>query len=456
MENNPVNPLLDNQQTGETIVAQATPAGRGGVAIVRISGALVKSIMSELLGQSIPPRHATYLTFLDVRQRPIDQGIALYFKGPHSFTGEDVLELHGHGGPVVIDLLIQRIVELGARIARPGEFSERAFLNDKIDLTQAEAIADLIEATSAQAARSAVRSLQGEFSNCINEINAQLIHIRTFIEAAIDFSDENIEFLENHAIIAQLKKVETTLAILQQNAAQGALLKEGITIVLAGPPNVGKSSLLNCLAEQEVAIVTPIAGTTRDLLRERILLDGVPLHIIDTAGLRESTDLIEQEGIRRARQEIERADLVLLLSDAAHQLNTASISEVSCPRYYVRNKIDLMQEQPSITRQAEKTIISISAKSGAGIELLKQEIKKLIGIPQQTEGLFLARRRHLAALANAYDHIQICLKQLNSNYALELAAEEIRLAHQALNEITGKFTPDDLLGNIFASFCIGK
>lgn len=444
----------------DTIVAQATPAGRGGIAILRVSGPLVSDIIRQLLDRELIPRMATYLPFHDIDDKVIDEGVAIFFPEPHSFTGEDVLELHGHGGPMVVDILLQRITTLGARLARAGEFSERAFLNDKMDLTQAEAIADLIDAASTQAARLAIRSLQGEFSKAIQLINEKVIALRMYVEASIDFSEEEIPFLSDHYIKNHFENVLNDLTILQQQAAQGSLLREGMTMVIAGQPNVGKSSLLNALSGRETAIVTPIPGTTRDVLREMILIDGLPLHIIDTAGLRDSEDVIEQEGVRRARNEIKEADIILHVSDATKtlfgQVDTFSLM-TDRPTIFIRNKIDLVwNEAPSIYTYHGKTTISLSAKSGIGIDILKQHIKLHLGFENKEEGLFLARRRHLDALARAKDHITQGFKQLAACSFAELVAEDLRFAQLALNEITGEWTADDLLGRIFSNFCIGK
>lgn len=442
----------------DTITAQATPPGRGGVAIVRVSGPLVKDITQHLLGCELAPRQATYLPFRDINNELIDQGVALFFPNPHSFTGEDVLELQGHGGPVVVDMLVQRILTLGARLARPGEFSERAFLNGKMDLTQAEAIADLISASSTQAVRSAMRSLQGEFSKDIHSLNEKIIYLRMYVEAAIDFTDEEIDFLADDTISSSLAAIGDELNAIQHKAKQGSFLREGITAVIAGAPNVGKSSLLNCLSGKDIAIVTDIPGTTRDVLRDHILIDGMPMHIIDTAGLRQSEDIVEQEGIRRAYQEIEQADIVLYVSDAsvAHVPLLTLQDEVTRPLIFIRNKIDLTQELPSCKTEYDRTVISISAKSGMGIDLLKQKIKDCVGFNHGGDGVYLARRRHLDALAKAEAHVQLALHQLQQARAGELAADDLRLAQRALNEITGEFTADDLLGRIFSSFCVGK
>lgn len=444
----------------DTITAQATPPGRGGIAVIRVSGPLVHSIMQALLGKEIQPRHAVYLPFLDTDGQTIDEGLALYFPNPHSFTGEDVLELQGHGGPVVVDLILQRLLQLGARLARPGEFSERAFLNGKIDLTQAEAIADLIDASSQQAARCALRSLQGEFSADIHALNERIIHLRMYIEAAIDFSDEEIDFLGDDKVLGQLRTIMADLAAIQAKAKQGSFLREGITVVISGEPNVGKSSLLNRLSGKDIAIVTDIPGTTRDVLRTEIVIDGMPLHIIDTAGLRESTDVVEQEGIRRARLEIEQADILIYVTDASR--SSAPMMEIdtagyrSRPVIYLRNKVDLLAEEPAVIRHDDKVTISLSAKEGSGIDLLREQIKQLVGFQAATEGTYLARRRHLDALEKAAAHLAASFEQLTTTRAGELAAEDMRLAHLALCEITGEFTSDDLLGKIFSSFCIGK
>ncbi|MHB1946715.1 MAG: tRNA uridine-5-carboxymethylaminomethyl(34) synthesis GTPase MnmE [Gammaproteobacteria bacterium] len=444
----------------ETITAIATPPGRGGVAIVRISGPHVTFIAENILGKIPKPRLATFSQFKDGENNPIDEGIALFFPGPHSFTGEDVLELHGHGGPCVVDCLIRRILALGARLARPGEFSERAFLNDKIDLAQAEAIADLIDASSEQAVRASLRSLQGEFSKKIQTLVESLIRLRIYVEAAIDFVEEEIDFLADQQVSHDLTMMINQVESIRGSAMQGSLLRDGITAVIAGQPNVGKSSLLNCISGKDIAIVTDIPGTTRDLLREHIHLDGMPIHFIDTAGLRASSDPVEQEGIRRARDEMTRADLILCVVDArdkSHIENTL-LSEITvkAPIIIIRNKIDLTQESPTIADQNGRTIISISAKNNLGIDLLKKQIKSCVGFQTDSAGIFSARRRHLDALDRAYDHLLNGQKQLSDFRAGELLAEDLRQAQLALSEITGQFTADDLLGRIFSSFCIGK
>ncbi|MFZ7173354.1 tRNA uridine-5-carboxymethylaminomethyl(34) synthesis GTPase MnmE [[Pasteurella] aerogenes] len=449
----------------ETIVAQATPIGRGGVGILRVSGPLATEVAQQVVGKSLTPRMANYLPFKDVDGTVLDQGIALYFKAPNSFTGEDVLELQGHGGQVVLDLLLKRILQVqGVRLARPGEFSEQAFLNDKLDLAQAEAIADLIDASSEQAARSALKSLQGEFSNKINQLVDSVIYLRTYVEAAIDFPDEEIDFLADGKIEGHLRDIIGQLDCVRAEAKQGSILREGMKVVIAGRPNAGKSSLLNVLAGREAAIVTDIAGTTRDVLREHIHIDGMPLHIIDTAGLREATDEVERIGINRAWNEIEQADRILLMLDStqAHQDLTQVRSEflaklpAHIPVTIIRNKADLSGEQEGMSEEAGYTLIRLSAKTQQGVDILRDHLKQSVGYQTGVEGGFLARRRHLEALEQADVHLQAGLVQLTEFHAGELLAEELRIVQQYLSEITGQFTSDDLLGNIFSSFCIGK
>ncbi len=450
----------------ETIVAQATPPGRGGVGILRVSGPLSEQVAKEVLGKTLKPRYANYLPFKDIDGSVLDQGIALFFKAPNSFTGEDVLELQGHGGQVILDLLLKRILQIkGVRLARPGEFSEQAFLNDKIDLTQAEAIADLIDASSEQAARSALKSLQGEFSTKVHQLVDELIYLRTYVEAAIDFPDEEIDFLADGKIEAHLNQIIAKVAEVQSQAKQGSLLREGMKVVIAGRPNAGKSSLLNALAGRDAAIVTDIAGTTRDVLREHIHLDGMPLHIIDTAGLRTATDEVERIGIERAWQEIDQADRVLFMLDSTTTDETLpekiwpefmSRLPPSIPVTIIRNKADISGEAEGIRTENGYTTITLSAKTQQGIQLLKEHLKESIGYQTVTEGGFLARRRHLEALEQAAQHLQQGHIQLTQFYAGELLAEELKMAQNALSEITGQFTSDDLLGNIFSSFCIGK
>ena len=450
----------------ETIVAQATAPGRGGIGILRVSGPLATEVAQAVLGKCPKPRMADYLPFKDADGTILDQGIALYFKSPNSFTGEDVLELQGHGGQVVLDLLLKRILQIdGIRLARPGEFSEQAFLNDKLDLAQAEAIADLIDATSEQAARSALKSLQGEFSKKVNELVESVIYLRTYVEASIDFPDEEIDFLADGKIEANLRGIINQLEDVRSEAKQGSILREGMKVVIAGRPNAGKSSLLNALAGREAAIVTDIAGTTRDILREHIHIDGMPLHIIDTAGLRDATDEVERIGISRAWREIEQADRIILMLDSSDP-ESADLSKVrseflaklptTLPVTIVRNKIDLNGEQASESEEDGYQMISLSAQTHDGIQLLREHLKQAMGFQTSMEGGFLARRRHLDALEKASEHLQIGLVQLTEFHAGELLAEELRLVQTYLSEITGEFTSDDLLGNIFSSFCIGK
>ncbi|ORT51402.1 tRNA modification GTPase TrmE [Vibrio sp. qd031] len=452
--------------TTETIIAQATAPGRGGVGIIRVSGPKADQVAKYVLGKSITPRRAEYLPFLASDGSQIDQGIALYFPNPHSFTGEDVLELQGHGGPVVMDMIIKRILEIDdIRIANPGEFTERAFLNDKMDLTQAEAIADLIDASSEHAAKSALNSLQGEFSHKIHQLVESLIHLRIYVEAAIDFPEEEIDFLADGKVSADLDAIVSQLAAVRNEAKQGAIIREGMKVVIAGRPNAGKSSLLNALSGKDSAIVTDIAGTTRDVLREHIHIDGMPLHIIDTAGLREATDEVERIGIERAWEEIEQADRVLFMVDGT--TTTATTPQDIWPEFsdrlpsnlgitVIRNKCDQTDEQIGICHVNDPTLIRLSAKSGQGVADLKEHLKQCMGYSGSNEGGFLARRRHLDALDNASQHLHIGQTQLESYMAGEILAEELRITQQYLNEITGEFSSDDLLGRIFSSFCIGK
>ena len=450
----------------ETIVAQATAPGRGGIGILRVSGPKAVEVAQAVLGKCPKPRMADYLPFKDTDGTVLDQGIALYFKSPNSFTGEDVLELQGHGGQVVLDLLLKRILQLdGIRLARPGEFSEQAFLNDKLDLAQAEAIADLIDATSEQAARSALKSLQGEFSNKVNQLVDSVIYLRTYVEASIDFPDEEIDFLADGKIEAKLREIIDQLDLVSSEAKQGSILREGMKVVIAGRPNAGKSSLLNALAGREAAIVTDIAGTTRDVLREHIHIDGMPLHIIDTAGLREATDEVERIGISRAWTEIEQADRITLMLDSSdpdsqniEKVRSEFLSKLpnNMSVTIVRNKVDLSGEAVGIKEENGTTTICLSAQTHQGVDLLREHLKQAMGFQTGMEGGFLARRRHLDALEKAAEHLQIGLVQLTEFHAGELLAEELRLVQANLSEITGQFTSDDLLGNIFSSFCIGK
>lgn len=444
----------------ETIVAIATPPGRGGVGIIRVSGPKAHSIGIQLTShKSLVPRTFHYGSFHGHDGELIDQGLLLYFKAPNSFTGDDVVEFHGHGAPIVLDRLLHECVLSGARLAKPGEFSERAFLNDKIDLTQAEAIADLINASSALAARMAVRSLQGDFSKKVSQLNEQLITLRLYVEAAIDFPEEEIDFLGDGKIATMLANAQQDLDAIRASASQGVMLREGLSVVIAGRPNAGKSTLINCLAGRDIAIVTEVAGTTRDVMREHILLDDIPLHLIDTAGLRESDDLVEIEGIKRAWDEVRRADCVLMLIDANDDNNdTALLSEeiaqslpLGVPVIHVFNKIDILGHPP----KSEQNTVYLSAKQGDGVPLLKAKIKDVVGY-QPTEGQFLARRRHIQALDEAKKLLLAGHNQLSTHRAGELLADDLRLAHHVLCEITGQFTSDDLLGKIFSSFCIGK
>ncbi len=449
----------------DTICAQATANGRGGVGILRISGPLAQHVSRSIVGRVTAPRVAELLDFLDENGEPLDRGLAIFFPNPNSFTGEDVLELHAHGGPVVMDRLMRRVLALGPRPARPGEFSERAFLNGKMDLVQAEAIADLIDSASEQAARSAVRSLQGEFSTEIHRLVDAVTELRIYVESSMDFPEEEIDFLEEGDVSSRLQQIIEQLERVVESTREGVLLREGMTLVIAGRPNAGKSSLLNALAGKESAIVTEIPGTTRDLLKEQIEIDGLPIHIIDTAGLRESDDRVEQEGIRRAWQEIEKADRVLMLVDdqegitaedaeAIQQISLIGGEEILLTVVYT--KADLTGRTPG-THEGERGVeLAISAKEGSGIAELRDFLKTMAGYQPSGEGTFLARRRHLEALQQAYYALEQGRAQLADFHAGELLAEELRRAQQALSEITGEFTSDDLLGEIFSSFCIGK
>lgn len=452
--------------TTDTIVAQATAPGRGGVGIIRVSGPLAAHVAQTVTGRTLRPRYAEYLPFTDENGQQLDQGIALFFPNPHSFTGEDVLELQGHGGPVVMDMLIRRILQInGVRPARPGEFSERAFLNDKMDLTQAEAIADLIDASSEQAAKSALQSLQGEFSKRIHTLVESLIHLRIYVEAAIDFPEEEIDFLADGKVSADLQTIIDNLAAVRREANQGAIMREGMKVVIAGRPNAGKSSLLNALSGKESAIVTDIAGTTRDVLREHIHIDGMPLHIIDTAGLRDASDAVEKIGIERAWEEIRQADRVLFMVDGT--TTEATDPQGIWPDFVdklpenigitvIRNKADQTGEPLGICHVNQPALIRLSAKTGQGVDALRQHLKECMGFSGNQEGGFMARRRHLDALERAAEHLAIGQQQLEGYMAGEILAEELRIAQQHLNEITGEFSSDDLLGRIFSSFCIGK
>lgn len=450
----------------DTIAAVATPSGRGSIGVVRLSGPNTPAIAEALLGHLPKPRYAEYLSFLETDGTVIDKGLALYFPAPHSFTGEDVLELHGHGGPIILDLLLQHVCKLGARLARPGEFSERAFLNSKLDLIQAEAVADLIDADSEQAARAAVRSLQGEFSKLINKMVETLIALRMYLEASIDFSDETIDFLKDSDVQKKLNIILLEIKKIKQAAKQGALLQEGMQLAIVGPPNAGKSSLLNKLTGQDSAIVTSVAGTTRDVIREKIVIDGLPIQLVDTAGLRKTEDEIEQEGIKRSLAEMEKADCVLYVVDSTFvSLNDLGsldqkdlLENLSLKKRLtvIRNKIDLSSENANLFQEANFDVISLSIKTGEGWLLLQDYLKASVGYNGELQGNFSARRRHLQALDNAEKALSDGLQKLVTYQFPELLAEDLAIAQNQLNEITGKFTAEDLLGKIFSNFCIGK
>jgi len=442
----------------DTIAAIATAPGRGGIGVIRISGKSLGGFATSLAGKQLEPRRATVVTFSGADGAPIDQGLALFFSAPNSFTGEDVLELQGHGGNAVMQLLLQRCIELGARLAEPGEFTRRAFLNDKLDLAQAESVADLIDAASAEAVRSAVRSLIGQFSKRIDSLVAGLVELRMHVEACIDFPEEEIDPADRAAIRSKLVHIEAELGSVMAEAKQGAILRDGLTVALIGRPNVGKSSLLNCLAGEDVAIVTPIAGTTRDQVRATITVEGIPIHLIDTAGLRPTDDPVEQIGIERTWQAVERAGAALLISEAGEVVGEKEARIVQqlpadLPLAWVYNKIDLHGVKPSATRDARHASIRVSARTGEGIDLLRGWLLETAGWQPQGEGVFMARTRHLAALAEARRHLE---QAAASQSQVELLAEELRLAQTSLASITGEFTPDDLLGEIFSRFCIGK
>ena len=446
------------QNNLNTIAAIATASGAGGIGVVRVSGHLSQSIAIQVLGHCPTPRHAAYLPFYDAEQQLIDRGIAIYYQNPHSYTGEDVLELQAHGGTALMQILLARCIELGARQAEPGEFTKRAYLNDKIDLAQAEAVADVINASTTEAARSAMRSLSGEFSNSINQLLAKLINLRMYVEACLDFPEEEIDFITQGNVAEKLEAIATELKLVFEKAKQGSLLREGLHIVLVGQPNVGKSSLMNQLSGEEVAIVTPIAGTTRDAIKNVIQINGLPLNIIDTAGLRETNDEVEKIGIARTYQALENAQVALLLVDAALGISENEKSILTClpqeiDKIWAHNKIDTTNEVAKIVEIAGETHIYLSAKTGAGVDLLKQHLLKIAGYQQNAEGVFMARTRHLEALMQVDVHLQGAQK--NRHHA-ELIAEELRLAQEALSNITGEYTPDDLLGEIFSKFCIGK
>jgi len=460
-------PRANHLPDGDTIVAIATAPGRGGVGIVRISGDKALAISKQITSAEASPRHAHFTEFKNSAGVVLDSGITLFFPGPNSFTGEDVIELQAHGGPVVLDLLVKESCKLGARPAKPGEFSERAYLNDKIDLTQAEAIADLIASTTEKAALNASQSLKGSFSREVHTLIAAVTELRIFVEAAIDFPEEEIDFLKDGKVAEKLEKIIEQLSTVQHEAKQGSITQEGMKLVIAGKPNAGKSSLLNALSGQDTAIVTAIEGTTRDALREHIQIDGMPLHIVDTAGLRDSADEVEKEGIRRAWQEMESADRILLLIDGSVEFSTIHDEELvlaisnnelvkKTPVTLIYNKCDLSGHDPSIDTRGEKVAIYLSAKNGAGIDLLKEHLKNVMGYSSSIEGRFSARRRHLHSLQSAADYLHTGQVQLTQAGAGELLAEDLRGCQNSLGEITGAVSSDELLGKIFSGFCIGK
>lgn len=444
--------------TIDTIAAIATAPGAGGIGVVRVSGPLSRQIAEQLLGNCPAPRYAAYLPFYQADGSLIDRGIAIYFPNPHSYTGEDVLELQAHGGTALMQILLARCIECGARHAVAGEFTQRAYLNDKLDLAQAEAVADLINAATAEAARSAVRSLSGEFSNTIQTLLQKLIDLRLYVEACLDFPEEDIDFISQGRVLEKLQANQAALQTIYKQAKQGALLREGMNVVLIGQPNVGKSSLLNALSGEDVAIVTPIAGTTRDTIKSAIQIEGVPLHIIDTAGLRDTEDVVELVGIERTWKAIETAQVALLMVDSQHgigpyETNILQQLPVQVEKIWVHNKIDVSRETSRLENREKETHLFLSAKTGEGIAALKKTLLEIVGYQPGSEGVFMARARHLHALQQVEMHLEQATKQM---HAAELIAEELRSAQDALATITGEFTPDDLLGEIFSRFCIGK
>jgi tRNA modification GTPase len=445
-------------QNVDTIAAVATAPGRAGIGIIRVSGPAVPAIVRGLAGRDLQPRQAILCDFRTASGEAIDRGVALYFPAPRSYTGEDVLELQGHGGPAVLESLMRRCAELGARLAEPGEFTKRAFLNDKLDLAQAESVADLINASSELAARGAMRSLAGEFSSRIQHLNRGLVELRTLVEATLDFPEEDIDILDKADASGKLKKLRLDLDEILKAARQGSILREGARVVLIGQPNVGKSSLMNSLAGDEVAIVTEIPGTTRDPLRHELVFEGVPLHVIDTAGLRDSSDTVEKLGIERTWREVATADIALLIMDVKHGLSAGDRAILrklppKITKLFVFNKIDLSGETASLSEMLDRTELRVSAKTGEGLDLLRQALLRSIGWQPAGEVQFVARARHLQALGEARDALE---KADQSRQAIELFAEELRLAQEALARITGEFSADDLLGEIFSRFCIGK
>src|SRR5690625_531211 len=453
-------------QKNDPIIAIATAAGRAGIGVIRLSGPKLSNFIEQFFGQALTPRYAHYRQFLDADGNSIDSGISLYFKGPNSYTREDVLELRGHGGAAVLKRVLQRCLEVGQSIklrhAKPGEVTQRAFLNGRLDLAQAEAVADLIDASSEAAAIGAMASLSGKFSNQINQLSQKIIHLRKLVEATLDFPEEEIDFLEKYQALPQLESIRQQLSAIIKTSQQGVVLREGLQIVLAGQPNVGKSSLLNALAGDDIAIVTPIAGTTRDRVTQEIHIEGVPMHIIDTAGLRETDDVVEKIGIERTWEEINKASLIIHLKDIRHQDDTLGddinqrLSQ-KVPILSVLNKADLLDSDKQFVDEIENDVVVISAKTGFGLDTLKQKLLDFAGWNPTTESPWLARQRHLNALYDGDKHLEIAAAhaQLDDS-VLDLFAEELRLAHESLSQITGEFTSDDLLGEIFSSFCIGK
>lgn len=442
----------------DTIAAIATASGSGGIGVVRVSGPAVVQIATAILGQCPKPRYAAYLPFLDADGQTLDQGIAIYYSAPNSYTGEEVLELQAHGGPALLQILLTRCLSLGARQAAPGEFTRRAYLNEKMDLAQAEAVADVINAATSEAARSAMRSLSGEFSNRINVLLQRLIELRMFVEACLDFPEEEIDFISQGNVKKKIEDVQVDLQKIYNEAKQGNLLREGLTVVLVGQPNVGKSSLINQLAADDVAIVTSIAGTTRDTIKSAIQINGIPLHVVDTAGLRETEDEIEQFGIARTWRALESANIALLLVDAAHGITEVEKSILArlpsdLPKIWVHNKIDLAKKSPFVEHLDGEPHIHLSAKMGDGVDLLREALLKIVGWQSTSEGVFMARTRHLDAIKQVDQFLQAALAAIEQS---EIVAENLRMAQDALSSVTGEFTPDDLLGEIFSKFCIGK